>query len=186
MAGKLARSFRKAKVVGVDIAPGMIKTAKSKHKRKNLSFIINDCEYLPKLDSFDLIISNASLQWMDLKIIAKCIKLNISENGTFLFYTFGPKNLKELERAGFKTNKFPPKQQINGIFKKYFKHISINNQTRTMEFKNIKSLIGYLRGIGANTPTPKKRQNIKKLKLAIKNSPSPFYATFDILFGECR
>ena len=180
---KLALKYKNAKVIGIDIALGMIKEAKKKNKLPNIKYLAHDCEDLPKIGVFDLIVSNASLQWMNLYNVSGCIDKNLVKNGVFLFNTFGPNNLKELKSAGFKRNKNPSKQVIIKIFKKYFKNLKVTRSLHKKKFKNIKALISYLKGLGANTPALKGKPNIKRLRRVLKLSPSPFYATFEVYSG---
>ncbi len=182
---KLAQQFKDSNIVAVDIAPGMIKHAKAKNQNLNIWYVIHDCEKLPKLGTFDLIVSNASIQWMDLKKLLASIKKNISKDGVFIFHTFGPNNLKELKAAGFKRNKFPSKEEIIKIFKKHFKKVTIHRSVHIEKFKNIQSLVNYLKDLGANTPTLAGKTNIKKLKEVLRNSPTPFFATFEVYLGIC-
>ena len=183
---KLALKYKNAKVIGVDLAPGMIKEAIKKNKLPNIKYLAHDCENLPKIGAFDLIVSNASLQWMNLYKVSGCINKNLAQNGVFLFNTFGPNNLKELKSAGFKRNKNPLKQLIIKIFKKYFKNVRVTRSLHKKKFKNIKALIGYLKGLGANTPSLKGSPNIKRLRKILKLCPSPFYATFEIYSGFAK
>lgn len=183
LAKKLAKKFKKAKVIGIDLASGMIKEAKIRNQLQNIKYLAQDCEELPKIGRFDLIISNASLQWMDLKKISLCIKRNLASNGIFMFNTFGPKNLIELQQAGFKRNIFPSSREIKKIFGNYFKIIKIIRSRHKQKFKNIQALVKHLKDLGANTPALKGKPDIKRLRAILKNSPTPFYATFDVYLG---
>ncbi|MDY7081860.1 MAG: methyltransferase domain-containing protein, partial [Halobacteria archaeon] len=50
-------------VVGVDMAPDMVESARMKHP--NLEFIRSDARYMGFDSEFDAVFSNAALHWMD-------------------------------------------------------------------------------------------------------------------------
>ncbi|MBI5700246.1 methyltransferase domain-containing protein [Candidatus Saganbacteria bacterium] len=190
---KLANKYINAKIVGIDIAPGMIKEAKNREPRRlvsgfpnNIRYLVQDCEELPKLGAFDLIVSNASLQWMDLKKVSICVEMNLKPNGVFMFNTMGPNNLKELKDAGFRKNDCPSISEIKNIFGGNFKKIRIAKYEVKQKFKDIKALIKYLKDIGANTPTMADNPNINRSRSTLKKSSAPFYTTFEVIFGAFR
>lgn len=97
---KLLGQFPKANITAVDIAPGMIDYAQQKFNHKNIKFLCTDIEDGEINGKFDLIISNATFQWLnqlEKTIVKLCALLN--KNGMLAFSTFGNKTLHELRQA---------------------------------------------------------------------------------------
>jgi malonyl-CoA O-methyltransferase len=108
----LSKVYKNSRVIAFDLAPNMLKQARqrgnwlSRYKNQLFNkrgFICGDAEYLPFADnSFDLIYSNATLQWCtDLDHTFSELKRILRPNGLLMFSTFGPDTLKEL-RASWK------------------------------------------------------------------------------------
>jgi malonyl-CoA O-methyltransferase len=147
LTGKLAEAFPSARVEGIDIAPGMIAVAE-KQERSNLSFIVGDGEAASGHD-YDLVVSNASLQWMSIeKVFARVVSL-LKPGGLFFFTTFGPKTLIELKECGFRVNEFPDTIAIEQLLKPDFHNVFLASQVYHEEFPGVKELIYYLKELGA-------------------------------------
>lgn len=106
----LNRRYKKSRVIAFDLAPNMLKQARqrgslfTRYKNKLLSkrgYICGDAEHLPFADnSFDLIYSNATLQWCsDLDHTFKELNRVLRPNGLLMFSTFGPDTLKKLRAS---------------------------------------------------------------------------------------
>lgn len=98
----LKQRYRRATVIALDIAPGMLREAR-KHSKLFSRFerVCADSTRLPFKDaSVDLIFSNLMLQWCDEPDIAFAEARRILKpTGFFAFTTFGPATLKELRAA---------------------------------------------------------------------------------------
>ena len=146
---KLAEQFPSARVEGIDIAPGIIAVAE-KLKRSNLSFTVGDGEEVSG-SGYDLVVSNASLQWMEIgKAFARVASL-LKPGGLFVFTTFGPKTLIELKECGFRVNEFPDTIAIEQLLKPNFHNVFLASQVYHEEFPGVKELIYYLKELGAQT-----------------------------------
>ncbi|KQI21903.1 methyltransferase domain-containing protein, partial [Campylobacter jejuni] len=68
--------------------------------KENSSILIFDMNEIAKQDlskeKFDLIVSNATLQWLDLKRIIPSLRDMLNQNGILLLSTFAEQNLKEI------------------------------------------------------------------------------------------
>jgi malonyl-CoA O-methyltransferase len=98
----LHRRYRKARVIALDFAHGMLLQARRRGRwlRRPLC-ICGDAESLPLADgAVDLIVSNAAFQWCnDLdRAFAECLRV-LRPGGLLMFTTFGPDTLKELRQA---------------------------------------------------------------------------------------
>jgi malonyl-CoA O-methyltransferase len=101
------RRYRKARVVALDFAHGMLVQARRRGSwlRRPLC-VCADAESLPLGDgAVDLIVSNATFQWcIDLdRTFSECLRV-LRPGGLLMFTTFGPDTLKELRQAWAKVD----------------------------------------------------------------------------------
>ncbi|MFA5035276.1 MAG: methyltransferase domain-containing protein [Candidatus Margulisiibacteriota bacterium] len=177
LTGRLAEKFPLARLVGIDLAPGMIAAARERNQRPNLKYLVADGEQYND-GQYDLIVANASLQWMKVeKVFNNVLKLLVP-GGRFVFATFGPRTLAELKACGFRINDFPaPAKLEEGL--KAFSRIELKIDLVRQTFPGIKELVGHLRSIGANSPIncgqgPGKVTGLKK---------RPFTASYEVIIG---
>lgn len=98
----LAKRWRKAKIIALDLAESMLQRARRRGTWLNRPRpLCADLEALPLADeSVDLVISNASLQWAgDLPRAFAELRRVLRPEGLLMFTTFGPDTLIELRRA---------------------------------------------------------------------------------------
>ena len=102
----LKKVYKGAKLLSLDIAPGMLQVARSKNSWINKwlgsnEFICGDAEYLPLADnSVDLIISSLTLQWCgELERAFSEFRRVLKPEGLLMFSSFGPDTLKELRES---------------------------------------------------------------------------------------
>jgi malonyl-CoA O-methyltransferase len=101
--GELKRRYRRASVVAVDIAPGMLREARRHMKLfRRFERVCGDVRRLPFADaSVDVAVSNLMLQWCDdLDAALREVRRVLKPDGLFAFTTFGPDTLRELRSAG--------------------------------------------------------------------------------------
>ena len=94
--------FRKATVVAVDLAPGMLREA-ARHQRlfRRFDRVLADAGRLPFTPrSIDVAYSNLMLQWFDdpARVFAELAQA-LRPGGLLVFSTFGPDTLRELREA---------------------------------------------------------------------------------------
>lgn len=98
----LARRFRRARVIGMDLSRGMLaQLARKKSWRSKVAAVQADARALPLADvSVDVVFANLLLPWVDdpadlFREAARVLK----KGGLMLFSTLGPDSLLELRRA---------------------------------------------------------------------------------------
>lgn len=98
----LAKRFRGAHVVAVDISSDMLRLAKKRRSWfARVSAVQADAHSLPFSDhSVDVVFSNLLLPWIDdpARVFAEIARV-LRDNGLFLFSTLGPDSLDELREA---------------------------------------------------------------------------------------
>jgi malonyl-CoA O-methyltransferase len=99
---ELKRRYRRALVVALDLAPGMLRQAR-RHLRpwRRFARVCGDAQQLPLKDaSVDVIVSNLMLQWCQpLDAALAEVRRVLKPAGLFAFSTFGTDTLWELRAA---------------------------------------------------------------------------------------
>ena len=117
---------------------------------KNINFINADIEnYIQNCERYDLIISNASLQWIENlpEFIKKLIE-KLNTNGILAFSTFGTENFREIYYVLGKTLPYYSKNQLMEVLKEY--NLKIEEEIRIMAFKTPKDVLNHIRQTGVN------------------------------------
>lgn len=94
----LAEAFPAAHIIAVDLAPQMVKAARRRVCARSVEFLVADAEVHDwEPGSFDLIVSNATVQWFE---STECAMRSLAEalrpGGLMLHTTFGPSTFREL------------------------------------------------------------------------------------------
>jgi malonyl-CoA O-methyltransferase len=164
---KLSNICPNAKIVVCDIAHGMMKYAKRRSIEitDQLGIVTADMEHLPFAeDQFDVVYSNAAMQWVDdiRKVFVNTKKI-LKNGGTFCFSTFGPYTLDELDCSFDETYKYFKKERMDHINKFIpfeeiilelrkagFAEITAEVEKKTITYKNVKELFKSLKSIGSH------------------------------------
>jgi malonyl-CoA O-methyltransferase len=99
---ELKRRYRRALVVALDMAPGMLREAERRQRFfRRFERVCADAMRLPFADSsVDLVFSSLMLQWCDpLDVVFAEVRRVLKPAGFFAFSTFGPDTLKELRAS---------------------------------------------------------------------------------------
>ncbi|EMJ1955405.1 malonyl-ACP O-methyltransferase BioC [Campylobacter jejuni] len=123
--------------------------------KENSSILIFDMNEIAKQDlskeKFDLIVSNATLQWLDLKRIIPSLRDMLNQNGILLLSTFAEQNLKEIKQStSFGLNYFSL-NELEQIFKVYFNEVKITQELIKLSFDNALDVFRHLKLSGVNS-----------------------------------
>ncbi len=123
--------------------------------KENSSILIFDMNEIAKQDlskeKFDIIVSNATLQWLDLKRIIPSLRDMLNQNGILLLSTFAEQNLKEIKQStGFGLNYFSL-NELEQIFKVYFNEVKITQELIKLSFDNALDVFRHLKLSGVNS-----------------------------------
>lgn len=102
LTGELKRLYKRATVIALDIAPGMLREARHHFGLfRRFERVCADARRLPfAAASVDVVVSNLMLQWCDnLDVAFAEIRRVLKPDGFFSFTTFGPDTLRELRAA---------------------------------------------------------------------------------------
>ncbi|MFO1372783.1 MAG: malonyl-ACP O-methyltransferase BioC [Candidatus Competibacteraceae bacterium] len=98
----LLKKYRKARVIGLELAPAMVAAARRRAPwLRTLHGVVGEAEALPLATaSCDLIFSNLALQWcLDLDQVFREFQRVLKPGGALLFSTLGPDTLTELRQS---------------------------------------------------------------------------------------
>ena len=157
----LADKFPAAKITAIDFSREMIAKASHKLDKKNIAFICTEGEeYLEEAaaKSFDLVVSNGSLQWFSdhgraLKNIARIL----SPGGAFLCSIFGPDSLKKLGLGlkvlfGYPGNvaadAFPDINTLQHSLNAYFAQGTVEQELIEKQYESVHDLLIHIKKTG--------------------------------------
>ncbi|RQD68771.1 methyltransferase domain-containing protein [Campylobacter hepaticus] len=102
-------------------------------------------------EKFDLIASNATLQWLDLEHILPTLFNMLNQEGILLLSTFGKQNLKEIKQSTGFSLKYFNIYTLRQIFKKYFSNVKITEEIISLDFNNALEVFKHLKLSGVNS-----------------------------------
>lgn len=117
----------------------------------DICFISEDIEeYIKQNDKkYDLILSNASLQWIEnLPELTDKLVEKLNPNGVLLFTTFGVENFREIYYVLGKKLNYLSKKELKEKLKKHAP--VIEEEERVMAFKTPKDVLKHIQKTGVN------------------------------------
>jgi len=116
-----------------------------------ISFIPGDAENINLPTGFDLIISNASFQWMtDLPEFLKKLHSCLNRNGLLAFTSFSPENFGEISQLTDSKLQYYSMIELIYLINDYYEPIYTYNETEILNFKNPMDVLEHVRQIGVN------------------------------------
>ncbi len=200
---QLRDSYSKAKIFGIDIAPGMIEEArKSQSLFRKINYQVADADQLPFEDNtFDLVFSSLTIQWLpDLKKTFSELHRVLKPGGLLLFSTLGPDTLMELRESwqhvddGIHVNRFIDMHIVGDeVFNASFENTVMDRDVITLTYETMLGLMRDLKAIGAhNLDSERKRGLLGKNKFnRLKSEYDKFRwaggelpATYEVIYGH--
>lgn len=199
---ELQKRYPKAHVIGVDLAPAMLKQAAKRQPwlGKRAEFICAEASELPLADaSFDLIYASLILQWCeDLDATLLEWRRLLKPHGLLLFSTLGPDTLKELRASwsaadGYNhVNRFLDMHDVgDAIIRAGFVEPVMDVEHITLTYADAAGLMRDLKTIGAHNVTAGRRRGLTgrgRLK-AFSDAYEKFRnegrlpATYEVVYG---
>lgn len=120
------------------------------------NFILGDIEQInlsKKEYIFDLIISNATFQWInDLNNLFKNLYMNLEKEGYFCFTTFGKENFIELKRVANISLKYYSLENLSYILSSNnFEILHIEEDMNKLFFENPYQVLKHIKNTGVNS-----------------------------------
>ncbi len=155
----LLRRYRKAEVVGLDIAPAMLREARRGDGWFRCGrWLGGDAERLPLADAgFDMVLSNLVLQWCDPDRVFGEVARVLRPGGVFMFTSFGPDTLRELRHAWATVDGAPHVHGFidmhdlgDALVRARLAEPVMDVDRLTLTYKDVMSLLRELKDIGAH------------------------------------
>ncbi|MDH5434462.1 MAG: malonyl-ACP O-methyltransferase BioC [Gammaproteobacteria bacterium] len=156
---ELKKTYKKAEVFGVDIAPQMIVEAKqSQGLFKKVQYQVADANHLPFEDNqFDIVFSNLLLPWLaDLQVTFKEWNRVLRPGGLLMFSTLGVDTLTELKQAwqqvdqNIHVNAFMDMHDVGDqVFNAGFENVVLDRDMITLTYQTLKGLMKDIKSVGA-------------------------------------
>jgi malonyl-CoA O-methyltransferase len=165
----LARRYRRARVLGIDLAEAMLRTARRRHRfRRPVCFACADLCRLPLADaSADLLLCNLALQWCDLDVALNELKRVLRPHGLLTFTTFGPDTLRELRAAwsvvdaGVHVHDFLDMHDIgDAIVRAGFAEPVLDVETYTLTYDEPRGVMRDLKALGAHNASAARNRGL--------------------------
>ncbi len=156
---ELERRYRKAQVLGVDFAEGMVAEARRRSRFwRRPMLAAGDLEALPvRSDTIDLMFSSLTLQWCPdpggaFREAARVLR----SGGLFFFSTLGPDTLKELRHCWAQVDGLPHVNQFmdmhhvgDALVGSGFADVVMDVERVVLYYDSVRDLVDSLRQIGA-------------------------------------
>lgn len=119
---------------------------------ENSIFLSGDIEKIKLEKTFDLVISNAVIQWInDLDALLSKIKNNLNPNGYFAFTTFGTQNYKEIRETTGVTLDYLKSETLKEKCMSEFEIVYFEEQTQTLFFDTPIEVLKHIKFSGTNS-----------------------------------
>jgi malonyl-CoA O-methyltransferase len=159
----LTRRYRRARVLGLDLADAMLSLARGRARPwRRLPYVCGDMEAVPLADnSCDLLFSNLSLQWCPaLGQALSEMRRVLKPGGLLLFSTLGPDTLHELRDSWARVDRH---NHVNGFVDMHdigdallacgFAEPVMDSERVTMTYGELMQLMRELKALGAHNVT---------------------------------
>lgn len=200
----VARRYRGARVIGVDLALAMLCHARRRGWWRlsawRCRFICGDAERLPLATaSVDLIVSNLTLQWCQPLAAFAEFRRVLRPGGLLIFTTFGPDTLKELRAAWSAVDNAPHVHSFldlrdvgDLLLQSDFADPVVDIERLTLHYPAVFDVLRELKRIGAHNAAPdrargltgKRRFEKFRSSYAAMAVEQGIPATYEVVFGH--
>ena len=151
--------YRKARVIGLDLAPAMLQATRRRGRwLRPIRTVCADAERLPLAsESMDMVFSNVALQWLpDLERVFAEFQRVLRPGGLLMFSSFGPDTLKELREAWAQVDDKPHVHEFidmhdvgDALIQARFADPVMDMEAFTLTYDDPMGVLRDLRGLGA-------------------------------------
>lgn len=197
----LGARYKRAKIIGLDLAPAMVTQARQQHGRwRQGRYLAADAERLPiAANSVDLVFSNLVLQWCNPDVVFSEFARVLRPGGTILFSTFGPDTLCELRQAWREINDAPHVHDFidmhdlgDALMRAGLIEPVMDRENLILDYADVTAVMRDLKGVGAHNVAPNRTRGLSgksaftRFKTAYealaKNGRIP--ATYEAIYGH--
>lgn len=153
---------------GLDLSSQMISVAQQ--KAPSVNFHHAAIEEIPFDDgSFEVVVSNAAIQWCDIQSAATEISRVLKNEGTLFANVFSKGTLRQWHDAflvsGYESRVHPlaTANEIETAFEKAcFGNMEVHTQTETTTFDSVKSMLDSIRRLGATNAMSSRARSVSR------------------------
>jgi malonyl-CoA O-methyltransferase len=114
--------------------------------------LYGDCEEIPFPSNLDLVISNATFQWIeDLPSLLSKIHDSLNPDGILAFTTFGDKNFQQIRALTGKSLSYYKKEDLEKILNENFKILYSKSEIMNIEFDSVHDILNHMKLTGVNS-----------------------------------
>ncbi|RNC71370.1 MAG: malonyl-[acyl-carrier protein] O-methyltransferase BioC [Desulfuromonadales bacterium] len=207
LASRLAERHPASFLACVDLAPGMVRTARAAIGRRDAVVAVADAEQLPFADhSFDLVVSTSTFQWLTTLDTAFAeARRVLAPGGTFAFALFGEGTFRELkssyraalEAAGRETDDrtqrfFPAGEVRSALERNGFTVSTLLVEDEVEHHADVPAFLRSLKRIGAGNASPLPRRGLAERRVMMEmmriygerfGSAEGVPATYTVIYG---
>lgn len=198
---ELRRRFARARIIALDLAPGMLKAApRARWPRRRFERVCADAYALPLATrSVDLVYSNLMLQWCDRPgLVFRELARVLKPGAVLVFSSFGPDTLKELRRAwesvddAIHVSQFPDMPQLgDALMQAGLAEPVIDAEPQRLMYPDVHALMRELKRIGARNAASLRpraltgRGRMQRMITAYEThrTTAGLPATFEVIYG---
>lgn len=199
----LLKRYKKARVVGVDLAYSMVqKTCKRGGWFRKPQGVCADAAHLPfRPQSADMLISSLMLQWCnDLPAVFREFVQVLKPDGLLMFASFGPDTLKELRASWSKVDGYTHGSRFvdmhdvgDALLQAGFRDPVVDMDIMTLTYADVRGLLRDLKGIGANNATQGRNHGLtgkSRMQAFVqayeqfRQDDGSYPATYEVVYGH--
>ena len=197
----LRRRFPRARILALDIAPGMLRSARRRRwPWRRFDCVCADAHALPlRAASVDLVFSNLMLQWSDRpdRVFEECARV-LRPGGLLLFSSFGPDTLGELREAWAAVDAAPRVSVFadmpdlaSALQHARFSEPVLDADRLVRHYPQVRALLDELRTIGARNAAATRVRGLTSPRTLARmidryehrRAPQGIPATWEVLYG---
>jgi len=196
----LAARYPSAQITALDFSPEMIAKARSKLQENNIAFICAEGERFLEQSpgqSYDLVVSNGSLQWFyDIDKALYNIARVLSPGGSLACSVFGPESLKELGcglhavqpfSENLAAQAFPSLKKLQGALQTNLQEGKTEEELFEKEYSSAHDLLLHIKKTGTsgwqqNIRQPLTPSGVLRLDQWFKKNYGACKVTYQVLF----
>lgn len=149
LTGRIVKRFRYREFFLNDLVPEC--ESVTRELSDNSEFIPGDIEKISFPDKTDLVISGATLQWVeDIEKIMQKVQSSLASGGIFAFSTFAPGNLREVKDITGCGLEYIEPAVLEELGYRYFKLLKCISETIELEFDTPYEVLHHLRETGVS------------------------------------
>ncbi len=199
---ELALLYPKARIIGLDLATGMLCEARKKQSwRCKWSLVAADMNHLPfPTGFFDLIFANQVIHWGSLEQVLRELNRVMKANACFMFTTLGPDTFKELKHSWLAAdththvNFFADMHDVGDILlNEYFLDPVMDMEWLTVHYTSLMHLVKTLKKQGVRNIHPSRNLGLtgktawrifEEQYAQLKTNNGKYPLTYEVVYGH--